>query len=528
MAKRIYGFVCDEALQKWHDSNGFDPALIVANLNQGAGVATQNVIEYFNKIAVVKDTRRSRFTNLTGSSEPLYGKLAFIIDQEPPNDEGSTVTAEGSGAIQADVLDIDDITPSMKWNNVFNIIEDCMYYRGSGTATVIDMLNAKFQTATEYGGYIPRSINMSSSATSVTYIPGVEARVANDTILNSESVKIPLWFEFGFNFEIEGYEDVIIKLWVGEQSFLEQYPLTTITGIAFPCEASKLATPSTLVGSGSDTTNIVLDAILENSELINTVYKNNFKSFNNENQAIYTESSGVAIFNTPYFPDTLNKTVKFGVIYKGSTPNNELCRKAIRNKLLETNISENVWRNALPYLFTNAVFFIVPMWTNVFQRTNDTTKYESGITKWNSFFNYVKSLFPTYPESTLLQKLELLLNDATNLVMAVVPSLSNEGNRTMKLMQPTYMPVDATTPNFLLQDEETQRLNQDISRAFACADIGEVDTTQDIYTGFSLVEHNVGTEDNPVNLKFIYFQRGAADYYMLSKVQDAATVNIGE
>ena len=73
MAKRIYGFILDEALQKWSSS-----ALLVSNIDQGAGVATQNVIEYFNQVSVLKDTRASRFTNYIGGGVTMYGKLGFI------------------------------------------------------------------------------------------------------------------------------------------------------------------------------------------------------------------------------------------------------------------------------------------------------------------------------------------------------------------------------------------------------------------------------------------------------------------
>lgn len=527
MAKRIYGFICDEALQKWRDSNGFDPALIVANLNQGAGVATQNVIEYFNKVAVVKDARSSRFNNLTGSSLPLFGDLAFIIDQMPPNDEGDIITGDESGAIPADVLNIDAITPTTKWNNVFNIIEDCMYYRGSGSSTVTDMLDAKFQQGSIYAGYIPRSIGMSSDNGVVTYMAGITARVSNNTILSSDSVRIPYWFEFGFNFEIEGYEEVIFKLWVGEQSFLEQYPHVTVTDVVLPCDHSKLASPSTLVTPGTTTENIVLDAILENSDFINRAYKNNFKYIDNNNNVVYTESSGVTIFSTRYFPSSYDKSAKFAVIYKGPTPTNDLCRKAIRNKLIRTDISEDIWKVVFPDLFTKAVFFIVPMWTNKFTNPNaPDTEIGSGITKWSSFFNFVKSVFPFYPESILAQKLELLLNDATNLIMAVVPDLSNEGNKTMKLMHPTYVPVDGTSAGFFDQATETASLNIEITRAIACAEAGEI-SELDIYKNLSYVDYNVGSVDEPIFLKFIYFSDTTADYYLFDKSQVDKLSNIG-
>ena len=432
MAKRIYGFVCDEALQKWKGSNGFNSALLVTNINQGAGVATQNVIEYFNNVAVIKDNRTERFNNFTGNNTPLYGEIGFIIDTTPPNDEGSVVTDDNSGAIPADTIDLDLIDAS-KWQKVFNIIEDCIYYRGSGNTTATAMLNSRFQLEAKYSGYIPGTIGMSSDTTGVTFMTGIEARTADNEILDSDLLDIPYWFEFGFNFGISGYEDVRFKLWMSEASFLAEYPLTTVTDVVLPCEPEKLATPSQFVVSGVNSQELVMDSVFANGALINNTYKENFKRTNTDNTITYTESSGVSVFAVRYFPttysDTNMKSTKFGVIYKGPEPSNELNRKAIRNKLLETDISEDTWRMAYPDLFSNAIFYLVPMWTNIFQYNGlVNVPVESGITKWSTFIQFVKAVFPNYNEAVLDAKLELLLNDASNLIFAVVPDTSNEAN----------------------------------------------------------------------------------------------------
>lgn len=537
MTKYIYGFVCDEALQRWKNSKGYNTALLVSYLNQGAGVATQNVIEYFNDVAVIKDTRSSRFPNLTGESSTFYGDLAFIIDMLPPNSEGGLGTTDGGSAFPSDTLDLDSIPPE-KWDKVFNIIEDCMYYRGSASSTIVNTLNTRFRNSTTYAGYISSSVGMSSNTvtSNADFMTGIEARTSNDSVIDSSILDLPYWFEFSFNFNIEGHEDeeVHFKLWVSEESFLEQYPLITITDVILPADPEKLTSPSKFIESGLDARELVIDSIFESSDSINAAYKNNFMHKDTNDQTVYTESSGVFVHKTRYYPSIYSspheKMAGFALIYKGPTPSIELSKKAICAKLLEisseTDIPESVWRLAFPDVYSNAIFYLIPMWNNLITvlHGDDPVEVESGITKLSNILSFVKNIFADYTENDLRLRTELLLNDATNLIIAVVPDKANDANKTMKLMYPSYLPFDGTTGEFYYQSADTQAVNRLISNAIGCANKGIIGP-EPVYSGlsYSYRETIPGT-----TLKFIMFTYGAADFYLLDKSQASLIVNNGE
>lgn len=501
MAKRIYGFICDEALQKW-DSN----ALLVNAIDQGAGVATQNVIEYFNQITVLKDSRGSRFTNYIGGGATMYGKLGFIIDNTPPNNEGSTTTEEDSGAIPGDVINPAIIEPE-ELDKIFNILEDCLYTRSTNSGdTVVTFLNTRFASSTTYRGYVNGSIKISSnSAGEEEFISNITARTSENVTITARNLKLPQWVEFGFN--STAYGEIKFKLWLGRDHFMSNYPLVTITDVVLPCEAAYLAEPSRLgTTAGSTAQGTPLKTMVDSSAFINNVYKSNFSA---------KESSGVYSFSTSYFPESFdNVSIPFAVVYKGAQPSMELVKKAVRNKLLSTGIDEATWIVAFPDLFTSAKFYLIPYWGNTF--TSAGTKIESGICKWSEAYRKFKSVFPYYSQVELDARLEVMLNDATNLLIAVIPDSGNDANKTMKLIHPTYVPVDAYNDGVLwaYQDDATKAVNEQLTYAIADANRGTINSA---HTNLSYANVNCGTEENAITRKFIFFSMYNCEYYILDK-----------
>lgn len=505
MAKHIYGFVCDEALQKW-DKN----ALLVSNIDQGAGVATQNVIEYFNQICVITDNRTSRFTSYLPNSETMYGKLGFIIDNQPPNNEGSIVTEEGSSAIPGDVIDVNNITHE-EFEKMFNVLEDCLYARSTNAGDLIaTFLNTRFAVSSTYTGYINGSIKISSDGQNVeSLVSGISGRSSHNTAISADKLTIPQWIEFGFRTEY--YGDIIFKLWIGREHFLTNYPLTTITDVVLPCAARQLKYPSTLgTVTGNTTQGTPLQTLIDSSIFINTTYKGNFSN---------KESSGVFTFSTPYMPSTYNNiSISFAIVYKGPEPSLKLAKKAVRNTLLSSNIPEEEWLIVFPGLFTSAKFYIIPYWGNVF--TSAGIEYECGVSKWTDAYNKFKAVFPYYNQTEFDAKLEIVLNDATDLLMAIISDPENDANKTIKRIHPTYIPVDGVTDSSLwnVQTEKTKVFNQYLSYAIAAANNGLTNITN--HDGqLEYVTVNCGLDDREIKRKFVYFSKDNCDYYILDKAE---------
>ena len=509
MAKRIYGFIVDEALQKWSSN-----ALLVSNIDQGAGVATQNVVEYFNQVNIIKDSRAKRFTNYIGGGATMFGMLGFLIDNQPPNNEGNIETEEDSGAIPADVIDASNLT-SDELNKIFNILEDCLYARSTSSGELVtSFLNVRFASSrATYGGYINGSIKISSDgAGAETFINGIDGRSSDGNTVSARGLKLPKWVEFGF--ESEYYGDIRFRLWLDRDEFLANYPLVTVTDVVLPCEAAYLADPDRLgTTTGSSAQGTPLKTLIDSSAFINDVYRNNFA---------VKESSGVYLFSTSYFPSTYtNPTVSmpFAMVYKGASPSMELVKKAVRNKLLASGIDEETWLVAFPDLFTAAKFFLIPYWGNTF--TSGSTAVESGISNWMTAYNKFKAVFPYYNQVELDAKLEVMLNDATNLLIAVIPDTGNDANKTLKRIHPTYVPVDAISDNthWTYQDDKTKAFNQQLTYAIADAIAGAINSSH-TQLSYSMVE--CGKDDVELKRKFIFFSMNNCEYYVLDKSEWAA------
>ena len=502
MAKRIYGFILDEALQKWSSS-----ALLVSNIDQGAGVATQNVIEYFNQVSVLKDTRASRFTNYIGGGVTMYGKLGFIIDNQPPNNEGNIETEEDSGAIPADVLDVSKLDGE-ELDKIFNILEDCLYARSTNTGELVtSFLNVRFASSSTYRGYINGSIKISSdSAGTEEFLNGIVGRSSDGNTVSARGLKLPKWVEFGF--ETSYYGDVRFKLWLSRDHFLANYPLVTVTDVVLPCDATYLAEPDKLgTTTGSSAQGTPLKTLIDSSTFMNNVYQNNFA---------VKESSGVYLFSTPYFPATMsNISIPFAVVYKGVAPALELVKKAIRSKLLASGISEDIWLEAFPDLFTAAKFFFVPYWGNVFDVSG--TKVQSGISNWRIAYDKFKAVFPYYNLTELDAKLEIILNDATNLLIAVIPDTGNDASKTLKRIHPTYVPVDGGDTSWSNQEAKTKDFNRQLTYAIADALAGQIDTVRHPLLTYADVE--CGNIDHPITRKFVYFTMHNCEYFVLDKTE---------
>ena len=486
MSKLIYGFIVDEALHNWGSK-----ALLGTAIDQGAGYATENILEYFNEVSVIRDNRSSRFTYL-GNGTTFYGSLGFLVDHLPPNSEGSTITEEGSGAVASAVLDYSSLSET-DLSKLFNIIEDCLYSRGSDSSILTSSyLNTRFISSNTYSGYVAGSLDLSSNGTTETYLEDIAATASDEATVQAEYLNLPYWIKFDFQTENQGI--VTLKLWLGRDSFLQDYPYSTIVDVVFPCEATKLAYPSlfdtpvnTLVASGS---------------FINGIYNANLSS---------KEASGTKIYSSSYFPDTYsNVSMPFGILYKGVAPVADICKKAIRKALLTTTITEAIWELVFPELFAANKFFLIPIWDNQFAVSG--SNIVSGITEWPHVPTKLKQIFSAYNTELLEAHLELILNDATNLIIAAIPAESNDMGKYLKTIHPSYVPVDATDTLWSYQDANTKTFNKYLGYAIADSVRGTIQHTE-------ITEEMIecGTAENSIQRKFLYFSWNHIDYYLLDK-----------
>ncbi len=502
----IYGFIIDEALHKWDDNT-----LLASAVDQGAGYATENVLEYFNKVGVIRDNRTSRYPYM-GSGVTMYGKLGFIVDQMPPDTDGVVDADESSDATPRQVLNYDTLTET-EWSRIFNIIEDTLYYRsGIGNNTLANFLNLRFSSGASYNGYVVGSIAISSETSGSDledrFIPGITATNSNKDNVAATDLSIPMWLSFKYQTSSQGVLD--FKLWIHRESFLEEYPYSTICDVVLPASVAVLANPDLLRSS--------IETVIDTNNFVQSVYEDNLAN---------KEASGAAIYSTTYMPASLNLQMPFGVIYKGTEPSDDIKKKAIRAKLIKEGelvdpvITENTWYNIFPNLFVAAKFYLLPMFSNLFSKMG-ATNLENGITKYLNIRTVISKMFPGEDVDTLQSHMEILVHDSTNLLILVLPDAANDSNKWLHdLLHDSnnicdYIPVDGVNridPAFSYQTETTQNFN--ILMAYAI----EGARSDVLPSGFTASRLDFGEGDNHLYRDFYMFEWNHTQLFVMPLAQ---------
>lgn len=489
----IYGFIVDEALQKWDDRT-----LLASSVDQGSGYASENVLEYFNQVGVIRDHRDSRFAYM-GSGITMFGKLGFIIDKRPPNVDGVVESEPDADVADNETLDYDRVSTA-EWQRIFNIIEDTLYYRsGIVTGTLVNSLNLRFSSGSSYSGYEVGTLHISSETSGdEKYIPEITATASNKSMIGANELSIPMWMQFSFKTTELGI--ITFKLWIHQDSFLREYPYSTICDVVLPMPVERLADPTLLGGA--------VESVIDTSSFVQEVYKDNLAA---------KEASGAAIYSTVYMPESINRMLPFGVIYKGTEPSDDLKKKAIRRKLIEEglkvepNITENTWYVIFPNLFVAAKFYLVPMFSNLFEKVS--MYLENGIQKFTTIESVLQTLFPYSDITAMRGHLELVGHDATNLIIAAIPDPTNDSNKWLHDLLADYMAVDGTDRTFSYQGELTQRFSLLLAEGIEGA------RRDELPSGFTATPVECGIPTNSISRTFYMFEWNHTQIFIMPKNQ---------
>lgn len=425
----VYSFLSDTSL--WSKIPGVNPELAS---NQGAGYPTAYILNYFKTLQVVSDERPSRLDILTDKAS---GQMNLYTD----SDRYPNAVNPFSGVTVPE------------FNKLFNVIEQAMFQVG----TIEEIDAVLIDSASDFGGYLAGSFNMSSSsvALDVTSIAGT---------ISDTPVKNWISFEFALN-----GVSTPIKIWLGEDAFKVDYPFCTITKIIMPAEPSTFLTMS-------DYANIV-DAIAQSATYANLQMATDVQGY---------DHNGLYGFITRYCDSNLlsDYNFSFGVLYKGVPPTTTQARVAVREAILATGLApEETWKVIFPDLWITGRFYIVPNWDN-FKVLPTKTIYPS-IADYEKLKEDMVLIFNTYNEETLLNEMEIMKNSGTNMLLSVIPSeLNDPTERSLQEQHPTYLAVDATTQVWDDQDLETREFNQILSNAIGTL-LGGQNTT-----GFSTTVEN--------------------------------------
>lgn len=295
---------------------------------------------------------------------------------------------------------------------------------------------------------------------------------------------IRTWIEFTVT--LSGGQLVTFHIFMGRDTFMANYPYSTITDIIYPCDPALLRDLSSVAN--------VADMLSKSSSFVNRELMSSGSIGNRLTGPIEAEDhSGLLRYPCIYNNATVGNgqgqyELYFGVLYKGVEPDSEAARIAIKNDLLErTATTDSDWQDILPDLFAAATFILFPLW-------HHTTENESGSTVASkvygvSAFPEIISLFyPSYTEAQIKEYLEVLPNAVSPYLILAMPSMENrEVYRRLRTIHATYQAVANSSTDVSKQTESTikfaEKLNDTIGALIASMSSGQQPAGAKAYNG---------------------------------------------
>lgn len=411
----IYGFIGDTSLLSIPAQGTFDWDVI----DNGCGLLTDNAKNYFVDERCSVDGRNTRLTIM---AEKAVGdlKLHFDLDR---------LTSAENTAYSNIGADIDFL---------MNIVEYLELVDGE-TVTSMDAHLAG--DAATFGTFIADSLQVGTSVTTINV----------KTSTGTESSDIVDWIEF--TMVIDSVE-ISFHLWLKTDSFMTDYPHSTVTKVIYPCDPASFINMSTYSN--------ILEALSESAIYSNTQM---------DPEVIGSDHSGLVPFQTRYHNTAVGSdyNFSFGILYKGRRPSTMEAITATREALIALSITTTaVWRELFPDLFIDGAFYLVPMWDETYVLPTKTIY--TSITNWGKMKSKMLEVFPGYNQTQLDANLELLTNSAAEFQISAISDPSNPvGVTSLKATFPSYVAVDATTPAWNDQTSEDRNFNLVLSDALGVA-----------------------------------------------------------
>lgn len=445
----IYGYITDELFwkKKTVDLN--------KSVNTGIGYLDDILINYFNKIGTVYDSREERLDII---GEIPKGKISIYFDvskMDPTNGPFINVQDE-------DII------------NLFNITEKCYITQNRSETEINDEL---IENSSLYRTYKNNSFKRSSHYTLIN----------PDSLRNELKIYDYIEFEMTFNSEI-----VHFKLWLSNEAFKNNYPLTTITKVIPPCEPNYLLDPTQQTSA--------ITSIIESS---NSIFENVDKGTTD------SDHTGTLAFRTKWVISSQNTPeIKFGLMYQGAVPSSLEAREAIRNYLLGLGIApESTWENRFPDLFITAQFFLIPHWGNITERPNN--KYGNvypAIIDYEILYTNTQKILPTLETEWINENLEILTNPFNTIFLTCVPDPLNDTDKIslLKLLD-TYQAFGPDDTNYDYQESNAKEFSRYLGTAMA------------VLYGESVPSSSGFTENMFYDRKYLSFSSNKIEYHVLFK-----------
>ena len=387
-------------------------------------VVDRRLANYFHKQVALTDRRESR---LQFSGKALAGTLSFHYDGDK---------------YENDIFV--DMSKS-HLDTVFNIIDMVFLANGSGEEELNGIL-----VNTEYTKsiYVKDTLILSRKAVKATMYD-------IDSETPEKTISMPTYFQFTISLGTGNTHS--IKVYLDRESFLAEYPYSTINNVILPCDHAYILDPSLFEGN--------VDALIKSTSY----------SLSDLDPSIITDDhTSLFTYYTRYITKskqnvTQTSMLPFGILYQGKRPTTLEIREAIREEILRPGIApQTVWETILPDIFVTAQFFICPIWDNYTARANGVL-YPSVVNA-KKYIDAIRTLFPDMDRDYIDKYQEMLVCGQSELFLTSIPDPSNADEFSILKKHPTYQLHMSQAGNaFINQDPETRDFNTRLNRAMAVA-----------------------------------------------------------
>ena len=444
MAVKIYGFVNDTSFY----NRDYSVPGAISSIDQGAFCMCDKVAQMFGTLGFIRDTRTTRVPmpylcdltsmadsdlkkNLSKDACYLNGNMSFVFDSAKVTDEIKTA------------LDNKELM-----NKVFSYLEimgSYQIFENDNARTGVDASVAAEKAASYIGGadvaadldQTPKSeyVVKDNVKRLITVNHGYVVDGVTTEFSTNRYARTSVVVTFDLPLADGSSETIELHAWFGEDKFLAEYPLCTITDAVLPCPPSRLYE---LLDTYKSVSAFASASSEYQSEAYNTITASN-------------DHSGVYTFTTDYYayPDTQPNNsfkISFGVVYKGHAPTVEEVKSYLYNVILSIipAHTEEEWRKKLPGLIADRQFFMIPVYDNTFTNISKNITCRYGIFDMSSVSNIVrKALGADYV--SMVSYAQLIMPKYSKYPVIVVPHAENPtSSRSIANLYPDYIGIRVT------------------------------------------------------------------------------------
>ena len=268
--------------------------------------------------------------------------------------------------------------------------------------------------------------------TLISEFTGQASNINFGSFIENTSFGLPEWLEWR-----NSVTNDVIKIWLSDNSFREQYDEYTISVIP------PIVNLNSLFGSYSAAVDTMQSrTIPELSELIQTA------------RDVYPESYLRSFDFYYYNKDNITQKIKTTwtvLVYGKAGDNIDSIKDAIVEFILanSTHISDD-WAVIYPEIMSRTEFLIVPRWDLIaIPNLTLSSGIYSSIVDPKECTTFVKDNIPFYPGSFIEDNINILPIDYKALMLLVVNGYTNmEGKQQLKEIFPDYIPISSINIDF--------------------------------------------------------------------------------